>query len=64
MLYRIWEVPLTLNTSAEPSIRLVSMTPAPGTIGYIRDNTGTVTVYGPSATECIPQQDRGPRRIR
>ena len=30
MLYRIWEVPLTLNTSTEPYIRLVSMTPAPG----------------------------------
>ena len=50
MLYRIWEVPLTLNNSTQPYIQLVSMTPAPGTIGYIKDNSGTVTIYGPSAT--------------
>lgn len=29
MLFRIWEVPLTLNTSAQPYVQLVSMTPAP-----------------------------------
>ena len=46
MLYRIWEVPVTLNTSSEPYVRLVSMTPAPGTIGYVKDDTGDVTVYG------------------
>jgi uncharacterized membrane protein len=50
MLYRIWESPVTLNTSTEPYIRLVSMTPAPGTIGYMKDNSGHVTVFGSSAT--------------
>ncbi len=48
MLYRYWEAPLTLNDSTQPYIRLVSMTPAPGTIGYIKDNSGNVTIYGPS----------------
>ena len=57
MLYRIWESPLTLNTSTEPYIRLVSMTPAPGTIGYVKEDNGDVTVYGPSAIEVIPQRD-------
>ena len=51
MLYRIWETPVTLNTSTGPYIRLVSMTPAPGAIGYVKDNMGDVTVYGTSATE-------------
>ena len=51
MLYRIWEAPVTLNTSTKPYIRLVSMTPAPGTIGYVKDDNGDVTVYGTSATE-------------
>jgi len=51
MLYRIWESPLTLHTSTEPSIRFVSMTPEPGTIGYVRAGNGDVTVYGPSASE-------------
>ena len=50
-LYRIWEAPLTLNTSTQPYIQLVSITPAPGTIGYIKDSSGAVAVYGPSATE-------------
>lgn len=27
------------------------MTPAPGTIGYVKDNSGAVTVYGSSATD-------------
>jgi uncharacterized membrane protein len=51
MLYRIWESPLTLNTSTEPSIRFVSMTPEPGMIGYVRAGNGDVTVYGSSASE-------------
>jgi uncharacterized membrane protein len=51
MLYRIWESPLTLNTSTDPSIRFISMTPEPGTIGYVRAGNGDVTVYGPSASE-------------
>ena len=51
MLYRVWEVPVTLNTSTEPYIRLVSMIPAPGTTGYVKENNGDVTVYGASATE-------------
>ena len=46
MLFRTWEVPVTLNTSSEPYVRLVSMTPAPGTFGYVKDDTGDVTVYG------------------
>ena len=50
-LYRIWEAPLTLNTSTQPYIQLVSITPAPGTIGYVKDSSGAVAVYGPSATE-------------
>ena len=50
MLYRIWESTVTLNISTKPYIRLVSMTPAPGTIGYVKEDTGDVTVYGPSAT--------------
>src|SRR5665647_3899651 len=49
MLFRAWEVPLSLN-STQPYIRVVSMTPAPGTIGYVKDDAGTVTVYGPLAT--------------
>ncbi len=51
MLYRIWEAPVTLNTSEEPYIRLVSMTPAPGTIGYVKEDNGAVTAYGPIVNE-------------
>ena len=51
MLYRIWEVPVTLTTSTDPYVRLVSVTPPPGTTGYVKDTNGDVTVYGPSATQ-------------
>ncbi|HII97791.1 MAG TPA: DUF2207 domain-containing protein, partial [Methanoregula sp.] len=45
MLYRIWEAPVTLDTLQEPYIRFVSMDPASGTTGYVRENDGSVTVY-------------------
>lgn len=51
MLYRTWEVPVTRTSSTEPYIRPISVIPATGTIGYVKDDSGTVTVYGPSATE-------------
>ncbi|NMB77581.1 MAG: DUF2207 domain-containing protein, partial [Methanomicrobiales archaeon] len=47
MLYRIWQAPVTVNASySEPYISLVSMTPAPGTTGYVKDLNGKVAVFG------------------
>jgi uncharacterized membrane protein len=51
MLYRLWDAPVVFGTSTEPHIRFVSMSPPPGTIGYVKDDAGTVTQYGAPAPE-------------
>jgi uncharacterized membrane protein len=51
MLYRIWEAPVTFIPLYEPHIRFVSLDPPPGTIGYVRDGNGDVTVYPAGAPE-------------
>ena len=50
MLYRSWDVPLTLNGSTVPNVRFVAMEAPEGTIGYIKDYNGVVTIPGTSGT--------------
>ena len=47
MLYRVWQAPLVFDSSpTQPSVRFVSMVPPAGTIGYAKDDSGTVRVTG------------------
>ena len=46
MLFRTWEVPLTFNTGIVPSVQFVSATPPSGIIGYAKDESGNVQVFG------------------
>ena len=47
MLYRVWEAPLVFDGNpTQPSIRFVSMIPPDGTIGYAKDDSGTVRLTG------------------
>ena len=54
MLYRSWEAPLTLKGSTVPNVQFVALQAPQGTIGYIKDNRGDVTIPGASGT--IPAQ--------
>jgi uncharacterized membrane protein len=46
MLYRSWQVPLTLGTSSSPSVQFISANPPSGTIGYVKDAGGNVITTG------------------
>ena len=46
MLYRSWEVPLTLGRGSSPSVQFISANPPSGTIGYAKDGEGNVVVIG------------------
>ena len=47
MLYRLWQAPLVFDGSpTQPSVKFVSMIPPAGTIGYAKDDYGTVRLTG------------------
>lgn len=45
MLYRFWQDPLTSEPLDFPSIQLLDMDKPPGTVGYMKDWSGKVTLY-------------------
>ncbi|MCQ8894014.1 MAG: DUF2207 domain-containing protein [Methanolinea sp.] len=45
MLYRYWQDPLSAEPLQYPFIQFVGMENPPGTVGYIRDASGKVTLY-------------------
>lgn len=45
MLYRYWQDPLSVQPLESPFIRIVDMQIPPGTVGYIRESSGKVTLY-------------------
>ena len=49
MLYRSWEEPLLFTTPTQPSVMIVSVSPLSGGIGYAKDDSGNVVVYGDSS---------------
>jgi uncharacterized membrane protein len=44
MLYRFWEMPLSLNELTRPQIKLIEVVPPDGTIAYVKDYQGVVTL--------------------
>ncbi|MDD1705566.1 MAG: DUF2207 domain-containing protein, partial [Methanoregulaceae archaeon] len=46
MLFRFWDDPLALEPLTRPSIELKDMQVPPGTIGYVKEYDGTVSIYG------------------
>ncbi|HRU81905.1 MAG TPA: DUF2207 domain-containing protein, partial [Candidatus Methanomethylicus sp.] len=53
MLYRSWDAPLTLGPLARSHVELVSIECPAGTVPYIKDNTGTVTVLSSESSSSI-----------
>lgn len=45
MLYRYWQDPLSAQPLQSPFIQIVDMEKPQGTVGYIRDSSGKVTLY-------------------
>jgi len=45
MLYRFWQDPLSTQVLDVPHIQIVGMETPPGTVGYIRDWSGKVTLF-------------------
>ena len=54
MLYRTWEAPLTLKGATYPNIEFVAMQAPAGTLGYVKDYRGAVTI--PDAAGSSPPQ--------
>ena len=48
MLFRYWEEELSLTNLDRPYIEFLNMTIPSGSIGYIKDNNGEVTLFGSS----------------
>jgi len=46
MLFRSWQSPLTFGADSSPYVQFVSADPPSGTIGYAKDETGNVEVFG------------------
>ncbi|HUK93211.1 MAG TPA: DUF2207 domain-containing protein, partial [Methanomicrobiales archaeon] len=51
MLFRTWEVPLAGTSLTQPSVEVIGMRVPPGTVGYYRDYSGQVTIYGTSTDQ-------------
>ena len=49
MLYRSWEVPVSLQPQGSPYIQPVSVTPPPDSVAYVKDRYGIVTILTPGA---------------
>lgn len=45
MLYRFWQDPLSIDLLDVPHIRIIDMEKPQGTVGYIRDHAGIVTLH-------------------
>ena len=54
MLYRTWEVPLSFSFLDEPSVEFVSLEQPPGTVGYVKDNTGQIWTSDQSPVSSVP----------
>ena len=49
MLYRSWEVPVSLTTLGRPYVQPVSVTPPSDSVAYVKDQYGYVTILTPGA---------------
>jgi uncharacterized membrane protein len=49
MLYRSWEVPVSFRAQNSPYIEPVSVTPPQGSVAYVKDQSGYVTIMTPGA---------------
>ena len=49
MLYRDWEVPLLFTGEGSPYVQPVSIKPPEGSVAYVKDDYGQVTILTPGA---------------
>ncbi len=49
MLYRSWEAPVSLTTQSKPYIQPISILPPVGSVAYVKDQYGDVTILSPGS---------------